>query len=102
MNTFSLENGTEMTLVVRLGGQEEVHEIQPSSFATRQVHGTNPSLTWSTTASLVPVRVFSKDKPDAPPKHFTMSPGTVTLLCPTPFGDTCAPLRLIFVVRNAL
>ena len=103
MNRFSLENGTEMRLRVRLEGDDEESVIQPSSADVRRIHGINPSLTWTTAASRVNVAVFTDDAfPGAPPKVFTMLPGTVTLLCSTPFGDACPPLSLMYVVRSAL
>ena len=81
------------------GGVEE--EVQASSAAIRRVHGINPSVTWTTDNAAVHVEVSYRDAyPGAPPKVFTMFPGTVTLLCPTPFGDVCPPLRLLYVVRS--
>ena len=103
MNKYSLENGTEMQLRVLLGDEKEESLIQPSSVDTRRIQGINPSLTWTSSERSVRVEVYAVDAyPFAPPKIFTMLPGTVTLLCPTPFGDVCPPLSLMYVVRSAL
>lgn len=84
---------------VRIDGAEE--EVQASSPAIRRVHGINPSVTWQSDSDAARVEVSYRDVfPFAPPKVFTMFPGTVTLLCPTPFGDVCPPLSLAYIVRS--
>jgi hypothetical protein len=103
MFRYSLENGTEAAMEVRIGGRAESEVVRASGADVRRIHGINPSVTWETSEPAVNVQVRYVDAyPGAPPKVFTMLPGTVTLLCPTPFGDVCPPLRLSYVVRQAL
>lgn len=109
---YQIQNGTAMPLRLHVtagrepvGAKAAVVILPPSSERYRLINGTNPQLNLCSDKDSLTVTVWSAENPEAPPKHFTMHArhhNYIVLLCPTPFGEYCAPTNLMFQGRQLI
>jgi hypothetical protein len=107
---YQIQNGTAMPLRfhVQPAGSDTaatVGILPPSSERYRLINGTNPALNLCLQEDAVLVTLWSAENPEAPPKHFTMHArlhNYIVILCPTPFGEFCAPTNLMFQGRQLI
>jgi hypothetical protein len=106
---YQVQNGTAMPLRFHvqgvLGGEPIVGILPPSSERYRLIHGINPALNLCRKDKAVTVTLWSAENPEAPPKQFTMHAhlhNYIVVLCPSPFGEFCAPTNLMFQGRQLI